>query len=391
MRNAFYRALVAIETDATRYYGANASLPAVLGRAQAEQMLAHLAADLGKLLPDISGCSLVAAGALFDQTQILQPGYPAFAALEAAAANRDESRFRPGLVSIGAEDGQMPHPALQPKRDIPLGLLQILPLALHGPRQRVEELGEEMEYRFLEEGQLSANSAQWLQSSFGICINHARFMTLTDLNAMLRLQLEHFGFLPIWELLDAALNEREEALRIETASGHVYEWKEGAVHAAFQSFDYWAKHGEGAGLPAERQQLAGGYGDWTREARQYLTTLQAHGVKVCYHLPQPGSGLDAETLQGSFFVETGEAQSRASDSSITEHSFGELGTIAITVADGGRVENYYPLAPEGLNDIHRRLRKTVRGDQTVAFPGNILYDENSRALKPDPGVERGPR
>ena len=38
--SGFYRALVAIETDATRYYGPDASRPALLETTQAEQMLA---------------------------------------------------------------------------------------------------------------------------------------------------------------------------------------------------------------------------------------------------------------------------------------------------------------------------------------------------------------
>jgi hypothetical protein len=53
----FYRILVAIETDATRFYGPDAVRPAVLGKADAEQMLSHIAADLGALLPEIPSCS----------------------------------------------------------------------------------------------------------------------------------------------------------------------------------------------------------------------------------------------------------------------------------------------------------------------------------------------
>jgi hypothetical protein len=100
----------------------------------------------------------------------------------------------------------MPNSDLQPLPDIPLGLLQLLPVVVNGPPELVEELGQAMEYRFLEEGQVSAHSASWLETAFGISINHARMMTLTDLNAMLRMQLDHFGFLPLWELLDAALS-----------------------------------------------------------------------------------------------------------------------------------------------------------------------------------------
>jgi hypothetical protein len=372
----FCRTLVAIETDATRYYGPEASRPSLLGPADAEQMLAHVAADMHGLLPGLTECSLIAAGALYDQTQILRPGYPVFSALEATAAA--QRTFRPGLVSIGAADGVMPVEALQPGDDIPLGLLQLLPVVVHGPAERVEELGRAMEHRFLEQGQLSAHAAAWLQTAFGVAINHARLMTLTDLDAMLRLQLEHFGFLPLWELLDAALTRRGGALAVTTASGQDWQWRDGEVRAVFETFDHWASGGGGAALPAARLALAEGYGNWTREMRQYVVTLRAHGVAVSFHLP----GAD-QPLAGTYLCEFSESLPQAGDFAVTEHSFGDLGTIAVTVVNGQRLENYYPLRPRALNDIQARLRETVSGGQTVAFPGTILYDEQTRRLRPD--------
>lgn len=373
---AFYRALVAIETDATRYYGPEASRPSLLAPGDAEQMLAHVAADLRALLPDIAQCSLIAPGALYDQTQILRPGYPVFSALEAAASA--PRAFQPGLVSIGAADGTMPAEALQPGADIPLGLLQLLPVVVHGPAPLVEQLGQAMEYRFLEQGQLSAHAAAWLQTGFRVSINHARLMTLTDLNAMLRLQLEHFGFLSLWELLDAALSGRDGELRVRTPSGITLEWRDGEVHAVFETFDFWARDGGGAGLPAARLALAGGYGDWTREMRQYTTTLRAHGVAIRFQLPNAGPA-----LTGTWFCEISEAAPQPGDPAVTEHSFGELGTVAVTAVAGERIENYYPLRPRGLNDIQARLREVVSGGHTVAFPATIVYDEHTRSLRPD--------
>lgn len=374
---AFYRILVAVETDATRYYGPDATRPAVLGERDAEQLLSHLAADLTALLPEIASCSLITAGALYDQTQLLQPGYPVFRALEDVCLDLREEGFRPGLVSIGARDGLMPVQALQPDPHVPPGLLQLLPVVVHGPAERVETLGQAMEYRFLEEGQLSAHSANWLQSAFGVAVQHARMMTLTDLRAMLRMQLEHFGFLPLWDLLEAALAEQADSLAVSSSQGIPFEWRDGAVHAPFQSFDHWATQGAGASLPAGRQALGGAYADWTREARQYLTTLNAHAVPVRFH--RPGTG---EPLDGSWFAEDGVA---AGDDAVcvTEHSFGELGTLAVSVVEGGIVRHYYPLMPSGLNDIHAHIQRVIPQGHTVAFPGNLLYDESTRRLVAD--------
>ena len=374
---SFYRILVAIETDATRFYGPNATRPAVLDQADSEQLLAHAAADLKSLLPEIGSCSLITSGALFDQTQILQPGYPVFRALESVSIDNREERFRPGLVSVGAEDGRMPVTALQPNPDIPPGLLQLLPLAVHGPATLVSELGQAMEYRFLEEGQLSAHSASWLQTAFGISVTHARLMTLTDLNAMLRIQLEHFGFLPLWELLDAALDGQDQ-LAVKSDLGVRFEWRDGAVHTPFQTFDHWARNGAGADLPAERQALAAAYSDWTREVRQYLTTLRAHGLDVVFHDP-----VDDSVLEGTYLVEDGQARPGERQSALTEHSFSELGTVAISLVEGESVRNYYPLSAGGLNDIHADIRRRVPAGHTVSFPGNLLYDPDTRRLVTD--------
>ena len=260
------------------------------------------------------------------------------------------------------------------------GLLQLLPLVIHGPSETVREIGQQMEYRFLEEGQVSANSAQWLAAAFGIEVTHARFMTLVDLNAMLRLQLEHFGFLPLWELLDAALQELHEALTVTTEGGRSLTWRDGRVHMAFETFDYWSREGAGRRVPSDRQRLSAGYGEWTRETRQYLTTLKAHGLDVRFHLP--GS---AEGLQGTWLSEKSDRRAARSNTTLTEHSYGEVGTVAVTHVQGERIEHFYPLSAQGLNDIHSHLRSEVPHGHTVAFPGTILYDERHRLLIPDSG------
>jgi len=374
----FYRILVAIETDATRFYGPDAVRPAVLGKADAEQMLSHIAADLGALLPEIPSCSLIAAGALFDQTQILQPAYPLFQALEEVSINNRADRFKPGLVSIGAQNGLMPATALQPDTAIPPGMLLLLPAAVHGPSEQIKALGQAMEYRFLEEGQVSPHSASWLQSAFNITINHARFMTLTDLNAMLRMQLDHFGFLPMWDLLDAALSAISKPLAVTSDNGIRFEWRDGAVHTQFQTFDHWANLGPGSAEPAERQALTAAYLDWTREMRQYLTTLKAHGLDVIFHHPDDGS-----VLEGSFFTEQGLTRPGSRRTAVTEHSFGELGVIAISVVDGDTVYHYYPLSAAGLNDMHNEVRNRIPPGHTISFPGTLLYDEETRRLVTD--------
>jgi len=368
--------LVGIETDPTRYHGENASRPALLDRTAAEQVLAHIAADLTSMFPAINRCALSMAGALFDQTQVLRPQLPVFNALKSLqqSANPGDD-FQPRLLSIGASNGQMPLPDLQPFENIPLGLLQILPILVSGPTEDVDGLAQEMEHRFIESGQLSAHSAKGLEAHFKVSVNHARFMTITDLNALLHLQLKHYGFLPLWELLDAAMTPPAAALEVNTEGGLKFKWQDGAVHSYFESFDWWAKYGGGVGKPANDQQLQAAYAEWTQEYRRYLTMLTAHGVKVCQHLP----GLEDAELKDSFLLEESTVIPGAAALPVTEHSAIELGTIAVTVVSGNRQMNFYPLQPNGLNDLHRFIREQgYSGD--VAYPGCICYDESSRQL-----------
>jgi len=372
--------LVGIETDPTRFHGENPNRPALLDRIAAEQVLAHVAADLTSMFPAINRCALSMAGALFDQTQLLRPGLPIYKALESLQQSSNPAGdFQPRLLSIGASEGQMPLPDLQPLENIPLGLLQILPLLITGPEELVNELAGEMEHRFFETGQLSAHSAKGLETHLQVSVNHARFMTIIDLNALLKLQLEHYGFLALWELLDAAITSSSEVLRVTSAGGLRFEWRDGAVHCYFESFDWWATYGGGADIPSSDQAFQTAYADWTREYRRYLTTLTAHGVRVAQHLP----GLEEAELNDSFLLEESTRVPERSSAAVTEHTANDLGTVAVTVVSGKRQMNFYPLQATGLNDLHRFIREQgCSGD--IAFPGRIAYDEQARQLISEP-------
>ncbi len=377
---AHARILVTIETDPTRYHGENALSPLQPDRAGCEQVLAHLAADLTRLFPEAARCSLAMAGAVYDQTQVIRPNFPLHSALETmVAAAWQKNSSQPLRLAIGCSEGRMPDPRLQPDPAIPPGLLQNLPLVVSGDPEMIDRLSDAMEHQFLEQGQLSAHSAKGLESNFGIALTHARFMTLTDLLAMLRLQLEHFDFLPLWELLDAAIDPQSPVTQVTGRLGQAFEFRDGSVHAQFETFDHWARAGGGQSLPAGERALEQAYADWTREYRQYITTLHAHAIPVQQILP----GEDSGPLEQGFLVEASTCPPPAEAAEVTEHSTADLGVIAVTVVRDGHQFNYYPLSPAGLNKLHSSIRAMGLGPGGFSYPGSLVHDPRQRCLRAD--------
>jgi hypothetical protein len=371
--------LVAIEGERGHDAPAGGNRPALLERSAAEQALTLVAEELARIMPGIGRCALSMAAALYDQTQILRPGMPVFAALQDLQASASPGEgFAPRLLSIGASRGRMPHRALQPETDTPPSALSVLPLLVSGPADAIDGLSAAMEERFLENGDIEADARTRLGSLFRVEPAHARFMTITDLNALLRLQLELFGFLPLWELLDAAVNPRQRGLSVSTDSGLEFACEDGVVHSYFETFDWWAAAGAGKNTPADEPELQNAYADWTREYRRYITTLSAHGVAVEQH---PASRRDAELTEG-FLLEHSARKPGEEDAPVTEHSLHDLGTVAVTVVSGGRQMNFYPLRADGLGSLHDYIRAQGYAGDT-AFPGRLCVDVASRRLQAD--------
>lgn len=368
--------LVAVETDPLRYHGEHPLRPTPCTADEAEQLLAHVAADLAKLFPIIHGLGLCGVGALYDQAQVLRPGWPLFGALRDVARRRwKQHDDATGLLSIGTANGHLPREELVPDAALPPGILQLLPLQLHGDPADLASLEDDMEHRFMEEGQLSPISARAIEHTFGVATTHARFLTITDLRAMHKMQLEHFGFGALWTLLDAALESSEDILDVRGAAGQRFQWLDGAVHAQFETFDAWAGHGGGRSLPDD--ELAEAYLDWMREYRQVLITLAAHAVIVHQHLPG-----DPATLEALYLVEeAGPAGDGAT--TITEHDGGDLGTLAVTVSEDGKLRHFYPLVPEGSNALHEHIAGLGIAHQGLSFPGRLCVNARERRLSAD--------
>ncbi len=367
--------LLGLETDPTLYHGENAHRPALLDSGQAARVLAHIATDLAVFLPSSNRCTLSMAGALFDQAQVLRPRLPVFGALESLWQDAFERQTQDHYLAFGAEDQKMPRAELQPERDIVPGSLQLLPLLLSCPADDDAVEATDIDQLFAEHGQISRSTVNSLETHFQVAIRRARFMSVVHLGKLLQRQLEHYGFLALWEMLDAAMNQPDGASEVHTAQGLRFKWQNGAVHGFFESFDWWANHGAGVSKVASGQGLQAAYAEWVREYRRYQSVLVSHGVEFVQHLP----GLEDAALEGSFLLEESTMIPTADAAPVTEHSVGELDVVAVTVVKGQRQMNFYPLQAAGVNELHRYIYEHGLGGDT-AYPGHIRYDEKNRQL-----------
>ena len=401
-----YAGLLAIELDPHRSDPAGAP-PGPLSVAAATALAGHLAKDLNPVLGGIKHLGLILPGALYDQTEILQPGFPLFGALaELYRGSARDSTFAPHLIALGADQGFFPVAAINPQRRPGSGPLLLLPFCFVGPNDDIARLARVMEDTLMQNGQVSPATSEAVQQAFGLAALNLSFATVSDLCALLRVQLEANDFLPLWELLEHAWFERPGVRSVGLEAGNRFLVAGDHAHTLFYTFDDWAQFGPGRALPAA--ELAAGYLNWVRAQRQYALALEAYGLHVRRVLANPRleetlATANDETalaafrgipcLSGDYLVERifhNDSERPEREMQITHQADAELGTLAYTVttldADGhlAGLEHHYPLQPQGLQAIAAQLtqRCSEQGaERRVLHPGRLLYSESGRGLR----------
>lgn len=218
-------ALLAIECA-----GPGAPRRAVLERDAAEHLVAALAADVGRRIDDAPMLDLVAVGALYDQAQVLRPGWPLHAAL-AEAPDRVQDAVDGGrVIALGALHGRLPAVTLEPDTRLYGSPMLVLPWLLAGSPARVAEAGRRLEHELLEHGLVDPALALALGKAFGIEVTHARHLTTLDLCALTCAQYTHADLGPVWQVIETALLSPERALTVHLAEGPDLHWRDGQAH-----------------------------------------------------------------------------------------------------------------------------------------------------------------
>jgi hypothetical protein len=193
-----------------------------LDRSEVDTLGRELAIDLQRLVAGVAELDGVVAGATFDPAEVLRPGWPVHAALAELGVQLPGARGG-RIVVIGAHQGAMPA-GLQPEPSLAGGPLRLLPFILSGDAERVARAGRAMEEHLLDTGMAAAATALRVQTLFGVALEHARFMTLHDLCALIAMQYQHAGLQAIWPLIETALltPEREQWVQADEEPPAVY-------------------------------------------------------------------------------------------------------------------------------------------------------------------------
>jgi hypothetical protein len=268
---AVFRGVVALELrDGAPPYRA------ALGADAAGELVALLGRDLAALAPGVRGCDLALMAAHFDPAETLRPGWPlhrrAVELLQRAPGQAQGAR----MVGFGTDaQGDVPMP-LQADANLAGGSLRFLPFVLRG--DAADAVGAQLEDLLLDRGMAAADTALALRDGLVAQVEHARYLSLHDLAAMMALQYRNVGLEPLWALLETALLEPDAEAWLDAGPEPLARHGDGEVRIAL--FDPCAWRKRYAASESDGAKLERGFELFQARQRQFAAVLDAHGVPV---------------------------------------------------------------------------------------------------------------
>jgi hypothetical protein len=267
---------------------------ATLEPAAAAELAEGIARDLAILVPDAATLDLVVLAAHYDPVELLRPGWPLHAALDALAVRAPLNTSRADgdgrILAFGARDGALPEAVPAPAVDHAQGALRLVPFLLRGDAEahaRVEQVGHALEEVLIDRGMAGAATALFAQQAFGAPIEHARYLTIHDLAALIAMQYEHAGLAKLWPLIEAALLSPQEDVWLDAPPEPLARYSDGGVRIALLDSETWRNGGfapASAGEDADRLERA--FEHFEARQRQIAALLEAHAIPVTFdHCP----------------------------------------------------------------------------------------------------------
>ncbi len=261
----------------------------VLTQSQAGALAAHIAADLARFEAHAASLQLTTVGAHYDAVELLRPGWPLHRQLEQFAARAPIAgnaldlpmgAVNGRIIAFGA-NGKLLPPALMPSTDDIGGSLRLVPFVLSGDADTASIVGDVFERDLLERGMAGAATALEAQELFDLRIEHARYLTLHDLAAMMALQYEHVGLAPLWPLIETALLSPRSECWLDAPPEPLVHYADGEARIALFSPSAW--NARYAARPsADTQQFERRFEYFQARQRQFAAVLQAHGIAVLF-------------------------------------------------------------------------------------------------------------
>jgi hypothetical protein len=351
-----------------------------LNRDEAAELAELVATDLHGLVPSVNQARLALAGALFDQIELLRPGFPVWATLD-ELARRVPRGHLDNVVAFGSHGGQMPAQPLEPAAQFADGPMRLLPLSLLVPASLAEDLSEQLEVQLVGRGEAGAQTADWLMRTLGIRLEHVRYLSRNDLLALTCVQYEHVNLAALWSLLEAALLTPYREESVVTARGLALRYIDGKVFA--QSPSQWLGEQARAGNEdATREHALAGI---LFELRQYVALLDAHQLP----LRMESSGDRPTDVGPGFLAETVAAIDPGYEPpALFAHEAPGLGVVAVTVSQPGvagrtrPLAHGYPLQPQAMGPLLALLSDRYGIPAELHSLGRVMLDENGQLSAP---------
>lgn len=235
--SAHFMALIAIECEHP-----GSPPKTVLDRDTSSALADALAHDLAAHVPEIRSLDFVMVGAVYDQAQLLRPGWSLHAALGEALDRLPTASTQGHVVALGAHAGELPLSALEPEADLLGSPMLVMPWLLSGPVDIIDTVARRLERELLDTGLISAELALAIGEAFGVKSAHARHMTVLDLCALACAQYEHAGMAGLWQIIETALLRTDQALSVGLDGGGSLHYHDGTVRGESLSGQGLALH-----------------------------------------------------------------------------------------------------------------------------------------------------
>ncbi|HYG07540.1 MAG TPA: hypothetical protein VD865_14190 [Stenotrophomonas sp.] len=276
----------AIGVLALELAGGTTPARAALSAEQAGALAERVGRDLAQWVPQVRELELSLAAAHFDPAEVLRPGWPLHRRLDELRARAPGREQGPRLLAFGADaQGEVPLP-FQADASLVGGSLRVLPFLLHGDATRMAEVNAALEEILLAQGMAQPDTALLAQEAFGAQVEHARYLTVHDLAAMMSMQYDNQGLAALWPLLEAALLAPQATEWLADAPEPLLRYAGGEVRMALFDPAGWCAHYAHDRQDCERLQRV--YEQYLARQRQMAAVLEAHGVPVLYVHVEPG-------------------------------------------------------------------------------------------------------